>query len=214
MTMLWVILIQRKMELQLSTEQQQKLISLYQSFGAHTNEITIQMNKGKIEVKCNNIQTSFIVPAKPTSKKRKIDQYVEEAYNADIDLDMTVNNEENIENLLQFIQDPTQSNGQKLLAYSKFWTNCNKKRKVEGLSVKTLKSEISSITTRNIDRLMRIAKRSHEVMEVVGEFFPRKFEIITPTWLLNANNADFESFLERTTVRYRLGIEHLAGARS
>jgi hypothetical protein len=61
---------------------------------------------------------------------------------------------------------------------------------------------------------MRIAKRSHEVMEAVGEFFPRKFEIITPTWLLNVNNTEFEDFLERTTVRYRLGIEHLAGARS
>lgn len=214
MNVLWVIFIQSKMELQLSTEQQQKLINLYQSLCAHTNEVIIKMDKGKIKVQCNNNQTTFIVPAKLNSKKRKMDQYVEEAFNADIDLDMTVNDEENIETLLQYTQDSKQPNGQKLLAYSKFWKNCNKRRKVEGLSTKTLKSEISSITTRNVDRLMRIARRSHEVMEVVGEFFPRKFEIITPTWLLNVNNTEFESFLERTTVRYRLGIEHLAGARS
>ena len=214
MTVLWVILIQSKMELQLSPEQQQKLLNLHQSLGAHTNEITIQMKKGKIKVNCNNIQTSLIVPTNPKSKKRNVDQYVEDAYNADIDLDMTIKDEENIGVLLQFIQDPNQSNGQKILTYSKFWENCNKKRKIEGLSSRTLNSEISSLTTRNVNRLMRVAKKSHKVMEVVGDFFPRKFEIITPTWLLRVNDSEFENFLERTKVKYRLGIEHLAGARN
>ena len=201
------------MELKLSPEQQQKLINLYKSFYAHTNEVTVQMRKGNIKVKCNNLETTLIVPnVFSGSKKRNIDLLVDEAYDAEVDFDMTVKDEENLSTLLQFTKDPNLSNGQKILAYSKVWENC-KKRKLNGESSITIQTEVNTITNRNSDRLLRIANKSSQVMEVVGDYFPRDFKLITPTWLQHVKSADFEEFLEKTKLKYRKGIEHLAGAR-
>jgi hypothetical protein len=60
---------------------------------------------------------------------------------------------------------------------------------------------------------MRTAQKANQVMEVMGNSFPRKLEVITSTWLRHIKNSDFKEFLELTKARYREEIEFLAGAR-
>lgn len=202
------------MELQLSPKQQQKLIELYQILQVPPNNVTIRMSPGTIKVKCNEIKTTLVVPESSlNTRKRNLDLFIEEAYNADVDFDMTVKDEEEFNKLLQFIVDPNKANGQKILAYSKIWEKCSQRNK-DGVSMLTINTEINSITNKNSGRLLRIAKKAHQVMEVMGDFFPRKLKLITPTWLQHVRSSDFESFLVGTKLKYRQGIEHLAGARS
>jgi hypothetical protein len=200
------------MELQLSDTQQQKLFELYRILQVPPNEVNIQMSSGKIQVKCNEIETTLLVPT--FNKKRNIELFVNEAYDADIDFDMTVKDEENLIKLLQYASDPHMANGQKILAYSKIWEKSNRRVKEEGTSLLTIKRELESLTNKNSGRIMRIAKGAHKVMEIMGDFFPRKLELITPTWLQHVKRDDFESFLVQTQIKYRKGIEHLAGARN
>jgi hypothetical protein len=212
--MLWVIFIQSKMTLPLSSDQQQKLLDLYQSFQVPINEVTIQMNSGAIRVKCNNNETVIIVPEiSKKSKKKDINLYIEEAYNADIEIDMTVQNEEDYPTLLQYAIDKEKSNGQRILAYSKVWEQAMLKIKNEKKTLTQLQIEIWTLINRHGKRFLGIAQRSHKLIEVVGDYLPRDFKLITPTWLLHTKSQEFESFIEMSKAKYREGIEPLAGAR-
>ena len=200
------------MELQLSDAQQQKLLDLYRILHVPPNEVNIQMSSGRIHVKCNEIETTLLVPAS-TKRKRDINLFVNEAYEADIDYDMTVKDEEDFSNLLLYISDPKNATGQRILAFSKIWEKTQRRIKEEGTSLLTIKGEIEFLTNKNSGRILRITKGAFKVMEVMGDYLPRKLELITPTWLQHVKREDFENFLELTQSKYRKGIEHLAGAR-
>ncbi|CAG8799075.1 25473_t:CDS:1 [Dentiscutata erythropus] len=199
------------MNLQLTSEQQQKLIDLYQSFHPTPN-INIQFNPGTIKIKINSCETTVIVPETKT-KRKPMSKYIEDAYDAEYELDQTVNNEENFDTLLRFTIDPSKSNGQKIQAYSKVWNQVTQKIKREGETTDQIKRNIWNLIQRNGTRFLRIAQKSNKVTEVVGEFLPRRFEHITPTWLSHIKNEEFEEFLIKLKARYRQEIELLAGAR-
>jgi hypothetical protein len=202
------------MNFQLTLEQQRKLLELYQSFNIPDNGINIKIKPTNIDVKVNGLETTLIVPEGYQEKKRKhIDLYIEEAYNADFDFDMSVHNEEDLQTLLKFSIDTTITNGQRILAYSKIWTQVTRKIENKEVTSEQVKRIIWSSIKRNGTRFLRIAQRAHKVMDIMGDYFPRKLELITPTWLQHLKVAEFDNFVIRSRAKYRKGIEHLTGAR-
>jgi hypothetical protein len=199
------------MNLQLSTEQQQMLVNLYRSFNIHTDKVTIQMSLSSIKIQRNNSETTLVIPENK-SKRKSMDSCIEETYNADCETELTVITEENLDQLLEYAIDPSLSNGQRILAYSKIWEKGNKKIKLKETSPEQFQNYVWRKIKRNGPRFLRIADRSFQLMEVVGGYLPRKFELITPTWLQNLKLDEFNSFIDRSKARYRQSIELLAGA--
>jgi len=202
------------MEFQLSSSQQQTLLELYQSLVNPSKEIIIQMKPGVIKIKSNNSKATIIVPERynKNTRKRNLHAYVEEAYHAEMELNLSLMDETNLENLLQLSIDSTQSNGQRIMAYSMSWEIISQRIKQKEVTSSQVQKEIWDKIKRNGIHFIRTAQKAHQVMEVIGNSLPRKLEIITPTWLRHIKNSDFEEFLESTKARYREEIEHFAGA--
>jgi hypothetical protein len=203
------------MELQLSPTQQNSLLELYQSLANTSKEITIRMKPGVIKVENNLSKTTIIVPERfnKSIKRRNIQQYVEEAYNAEMEIDLSVYKETDLNKLLSFTIDSEKSNGQRILAFSKSWEILSKKLKQKETTSSQIQKDIWSQIKRNGIHFMRTAQKANQVMEVMGNSFPRKLEVITSTWLRHIKNSDFKEFLELTKARYREEIKFLAGAR-
>jgi hypothetical protein len=173
------------------------------------------MKPGVIKVENNLSKTTIIVPERfnKSIKRRNIQQYVEEAYNAEMEIDLSVYKETDLNKLLSFTIDSEKSNGQRILAFSKSWEILSKKLKQKETTSSQIQKDIWSQIKRNGIHFMRTAQKANQVMEVMGNSFPRKLEVITSTWLRHIKNSDFKEFLELTKARYREEIEFLAGAR-
>ncbi|CAG8610072.1 3596_t:CDS:2, partial [Diversispora eburnea] len=143
------------MNLQLTTKQQQKLIDLYQRFYP-TSNINTQFNPNTI-------------------KKKPMSKYIEDTFNAEYELDQTVNNEENFDTLLRFTIDSSKSNGQKIQAYSKEDMEKAYKIEIEGTQLndrviqKSQKSQTSSQVWNHFKKasstsnLMKHLKKQHSI---------------------------------------------------
>ncbi|CAG8799451.1 9649_t:CDS:1, partial [Cetraspora pellucida] len=104
---------------------QQALLKVHQMLQPKQARINIQFLENEIKITYpNEDSSSFIIketilPVPCQKKEPKIQDHVEEIFEASLNFDLEYLNEENTDNLLQALLKPDLSNGIKLFLYSK-----------------------------------------------------------------------------------------------
>lgn len=185
---------------------QQKLKELYREFPVDVDEIKINMKPDQFNIKTNDKDITVITQ---TVKRINFSPYLIDLFNSDLDFDFGLYVEKDLIKLLQYINSESLPNGKKLLAYSLLEENFNK------LIVSTSRRKAYEFLNQNCNqhsrRTKQIAKRVHKLLEITGEFPIRLTTQVTPRWLYNLNNGEFEQFLQKCN-QMKSFDPHFAGA--
>lgn len=199
------------MDLQLSETQRARLLELYQSLQLDYSSINIQMNSTQIHVQSGTQQTSLTIPIHYRRiRPRNFERYINDACNADTDLDIETYNKGDTLSLISIAIDTAKTNGQRIFAYSRCWTLLYNELVERRITMKQLRQEVQQITGQNGARFLTVANRAQRLMSIVGEFPIPQFRYITPNWLYHLTNVDFDYFIRK--CRDNSTIEHFAGA--
>jgi hypothetical protein len=115
------------MELQLSETQRARLLELYQSLQLDYTSVNIQMTSTRIIVQSSSQQTSLTIPTYyQRMRPQNFNRYIEDACNAEVDLDLELYDKGDILSLVSVAIDTAKTNGQRLFAYSKSWSLLSK----------------------------------------------------------------------------------------
>ncbi|CAG8816106.1 9133_t:CDS:1, partial [Dentiscutata erythropus] len=130
------------MELQLSETQRARLLELYQSLQLDYTSVNIQMTSTRIIVQSSSQQTSLTIPTHyRRTRPQNFNRYIEDACNAEVDLDLELYDKGDILSLVSVAIDTAKTNGQRLFAYSKFWSLLSKDLVERQLTMKQLRQE-------------------------------------------------------------------------
>ncbi|CAG8600465.1 8940_t:CDS:1 [Diversispora eburnea] len=101
------------MKLQLSETQRTRLLELYQSLQLDYTSINIQMTSIQIIVQNSSQQTSLTIPTYyRQTRSQNFNRYIEDAYNAEVNLDLELYDKRNILSLVSVVIDTIKTNGQ------------------------------------------------------------------------------------------------------
>ncbi|CAG8642090.1 4406_t:CDS:1 [Diversispora eburnea] len=101
------------MELQLSETQHARLLELYQSLQLDYTSVNIQMTSTRIIVQSNSQQTSLTIPTHyRRTRPQNFNKYIEDACNAEVNLDLELYNKGDILSLVSVVIDIAKTNGQ------------------------------------------------------------------------------------------------------
>lgn len=201
------------MELQLSETQRARLLELYQSLQLDYSSINIQMNSTRIVVQTSTQQTHLSIPTHYRRiRPSNFERYINDACNAETDLDTETYNKGDVLSLVSVAIDTAKTNGQRLFAYSKVWTLLSKDLIERHISMKQLGQEVQQITGQNGARFLTVANRAQRLLSTVGEFPIPQFKYITPNWLYHLTTVDFDYFIRKCRENNVLSFEHFAGA--
>jgi hypothetical protein len=171
---------------------QQKLKDLYREFPSDISEIKVNMKPDQFTIETNNDK---IVITTRTIKKINFSPYLTDLITSDLDFDFGLYVEKDLTKLLQYINLESFPNGKKLLAYSLFEENFNEL--IKTTSRKTTYEFLKQNCNQNTRRIKQIAKRANRLLEITGEFPIRLTSQVTPRWLYNLNEGEFEEFLQK-----------------
>jgi hypothetical protein len=76
-----------------------------------------------------------------------------------------------------------------------------------------MQKQLEKLSQQNIKRLLQISKRTHRLLQEINEFPIRMTEKVTPRWLYNLTNNEFEEFMKKCN-RMNNFEQHFAGAQS
>jgi hypothetical protein len=185
---------------------QQRLLDLYREFPENLNEVNIQMKPNNLTI-ITSEQTINI----PTDSVKKINYtpYLLDLFNAELDFDFGLYAETDLQKLTQYIENESNPNGKRLLAYSLIETKMNQliKDETKGEALKQLKK----YSQQNTSRLRQIAKRANKLMQEVNEFPIRLTTKVTPRWLYRLTEGELEEFILKYKEMNNLEY-HFAGA--
>ena len=185
---------------------QQRLLDLYREFPENLNEVNIQMKPNNLTITTSE-QTINI----PTDSVKKINYtpYLLDLFNAELDFDFGLYAETDLQKLTQYIENESNPNGKRLLAYSLIETKMNQliKDETKGEALKQLKK----YSQQNTSRLRQIAKRANKLMQEVNEFPIRLTTKVTPRWLYRLTEGELEEFILKYKEMNNLEY-HFAGA--
>jgi hypothetical protein len=170
---------------------QQKLKELYREFPTDIDEINIKMKPDQFIIEANNEKT---IVTTQTVKRIDFTPYTLDLFTSEFDFDFGLYAEKDLTKLLQYINQNLLPNGKKLLAYSLIEENFNEL--VNTTSKKSAYEFLKQNSQQNTRRLKQIAKRTYKVMEIIGDFPIRLTTLVTPRWLYNLNEGEFEEFLQ------------------
>lgn len=185
---------------------QQKLKELYREFPVDVSEIIINMKPDQFNIKTND---KDITVSTQTVKRINFSPYLIDLYNSDLDFDFGLYVEKDLTKLLQYINNDSLPNGKKLLAYSLFEENFNKL--IESTSRRKAYEFLRQNCQHNTRRTKQIAKRVYRLLEITGEFPIRLTTQVTPRWLYNLNEGEFEQLLQKCNQMKNFD-PHFAGA--
>jgi predicted metalloprotease with PDZ domain len=201
------------MELQLSETQRARLLELYQSLQLDYTSVNIQMTSTRIIVQSSSQQTSLTIPTHyRRTRPQNFNRYIEDACNAEVDLDLELYDKGDILSLVSVAIDTAKTNGQRLFAYSKSWSLLSKDLVERQLTMKQLRQEVQQITGQNGARFLTVANRAQRLLSVLGEFPIPQFRYITPNWLYHLTSVDFDYFIRKCREQLSQNMEHFAGA--
>jgi hypothetical protein len=201
------------MDLQLSEIQRARLLELYQSLQLDYSSVTIQMSSTQISVQSGIQQTSLNIPTHyRRTRPSNLEKYINDACNANTDLDIETYNKEDVLSLVSIAIDTAKTNGQRTFAYSKCWTLLSTDLVERRITMKQLRQEVQQITGQNGSRFLTVANRAQKLMSIVGEFPIPQFRYITPNWLYHLTSEDFDYFIRKCRENVIPNIEHFAGA--
>jgi len=201
------------MELQLSETQRVKLLELYQSLQLDYTRINIQMNSTQILIDNGAQQTSLNIPTHyRRSRPRNFERYINDACNAEVDLDLDLYEKDDLLSLVSIAINTTKTNGQRLFAYSKSWTLLSTDLVERQITMRQLREEVQQITGQNGARFLTVANRAQRLLTILGEFPIPQFRYITPNWLYHLTSIDFDYFIRKCRDHISSSNGHLAGA--
>ena len=187
---------------------QQKLTELYQNYSDEINEINIQLKPDGYVIRSPeqtiNVSTLGI-------KKKDFNPYLLELFNAELDFDFGLYAETDLKNLLKYSEDITNPNGKRLLAYSLLEARLIQLQLT--IPKNELQAQLIRYSTHNVDRLQRIAKRAHRLLQEIGEFPIKMTEKITPRWLYCLTKKEFNELIQKCSRMNNLE-SHFAGAQN
>jgi hypothetical protein len=185
---------------------QQKLKELYQEFPANTDEINIKMKPDQFIIEANN--ETIIVTTK-TVKRIDFSPYTLDLFTSELDFDFGLYVEKDLTKLLQYLNQNSLPNGKKLLVYSLIEENFNEL--IKRTSKRSAYEFLQRNSQQNSRRIKQIAKRTYSLMKIIGDFPIRLTTQVTPRWLYNLNEGEFEEFLQKCNRMNSLE-NHFAGA--
>ena len=153
---------------------QQKLVELYYNFPENMSEINISMTNENLTI--SNLENTIIIPS---TQIRKI--------NFDIYL------ETDLQVLLTYVENYNNPNGQRLLAYSLIGSIIEKR--TQTTSKRDVTKYLQGHSQQNISRLRQIARRANQLFKIIEEFPIKLVTKVTPRWLYQLNEREFEEFL-------------------
>ena len=112
---------------------------------------------------------------------------------ASINLNYDFYIEDNEALLFKSLTDSNISNGLKLISYAKLGL---KFKDYDKTGKRNARKTIEDKIERNGTRTLRIASRTYQLFEIIGDFPICEFKRITPKWLFSLTNSEFETFLE------------------
>jgi hypothetical protein len=199
------------MNLQLSETQRARLLELYQSLQLDYSSINIQMNSTQILIQSGTQQTSLTIPTHYRRvRPRNFEKFINDACNAETDLDIETYNKRDLLSLVSVAIDIGKTNGQRIFAYSKCWTLLSNDLVERRMTMKQLQQEVQQITGQNGFRFLTIANRAQILLTIIGEFPIPQLRYITPNWLFHLTAVDFDYFIRK--CKETIPIEHFAGA--
>jgi len=185
---------------------QEKLKELYREFPADTDEVNIQMKPDQFIIKANNKTT---IVTTQTIKRINFTPYTIDLFTSELDFDFGLYVEKDLVKLLQYIKQDSLPNGKKLLVYSLIEENFNEL--ANSTSKKVAYEFLKQNSQQHTRRTKQIAKRSYRLMKIIGDFPIRLTSQVTPRWLYNLNEGEFEEFLQKCKDMNNLE-NHFAGA--
>ncbi|CAG8797825.1 24609_t:CDS:2, partial [Dentiscutata erythropus] len=120
----------------LQKERQKHLAKAYEY---HENDIILLYDSAKRQV---SQQTSLTIPTHyRRTRPQNFNRYIEDACNAEVDLDLELYDKGDILSLVSVAIDTAKTNGQRLFAYSKSWSLLSKDLVERQLTMKQLRQE-------------------------------------------------------------------------
>jgi hypothetical protein len=187
---------------------QQKLKELYKEFPENLDEINIQLKPNNFTI---STVDQVIEVATDNIKRKDFNPYLLDLFNAELDFDFGLYVETDLRKLLKFSEDIKNPNGKRLLAYSLLETRINQLQ--QRTSKTEMQKQLEKLSQQNIKRLLQISKRTHRLLQEINEFPIRMTEKVTPRWLYNLTNNEFEEFMKKCN-RMNNFEQHFAGAQS
>src|SRR5919109_3403727 len=169
---------------------QQRLLDLYREFPENLNEVNIQMKPNNLTITTSEQTINILTDS---VKKINYTPYLLDLFNAKLDFDFGLYAETDLQKLTQYIENESNPNGKRLLAYSLIETKMNQliKDETKGEALKQLKK----YSQQNTSRLRQIAKRVNKLMQEVNEFPIRLTTKVTPRWLYRLTEGELEEFI-------------------
>lgn len=155
------------MTFQLNKTQRQQLFEIYKAL--QSENVTIQMTPSEINIQTEKGLTVIDVP-EVEQNNRKLNRYINDACNPDIDFDADVLAANSLTRLLQLGSNPVKSHSQQILALSYAWDEVLKRKDNDGIAIKQTETEMQRTINRNVKRLFVIALRSNRLLATVGIF--------------------------------------------
>lgn len=185
---------------------QQKLKELYREFPAEIGEVNIQMKPNQFIIMTNN---NRITVDTQTVRRINFSPFIIDLFTSEHDFDFGLYSERDLIKLFNYLDNDSLPNGKKLLVYSLIEENFNKL--ITATTKKSAYDFLKQNCQQNNRRTKQIAKRAFRLMEIIGDFPIRLTTQVTPRWLYNLNEGEFEKFLEKCKQTQDMS-NHFAGA--
>ncbi|RHZ87912.1 hypothetical protein Glove_29g109 [Diversispora epigaea] len=169
---------------------QQKLVELYYNFPENMSEINIKMTNENLTI--SNLENTIIIPSTQI-RKINFDIYIEDILSANLDFCFDIYLETDLQVLLTYVENYNNPNGQRLLAYSLIGSIIEKRNQTT--SKRDVTKYLQGYSQQNIPRLRQIARRANQLFKVIEEFPIKLVTKVTPRWLYQLNEREFEEFL-------------------
>ena len=185
---------------------QKKLMELYKDFPEEINDVHIQLTPNNYSIRT---QEQTITVSAENIRKTNFTPYLLDLFNAESDFDFGLYVETDLKKLLKYSENINNPNGKRILAYSLIETRVNQLQQT--ITKKELQKQLGRYSSQNIERLRRISRRAHLLLQEVNEFPIRLTERVTPRWLYGLTKREFETFLQKCNRMNNLE-QNFAGA--
>ncbi|RHZ87388.1 hypothetical protein Glove_36g29 [Diversispora epigaea] len=191
------------MAIQLNEIQRQQLIEIYSAL--QSENVTINMTPSEINIQTEKGSTTIDL-LEVGQANQKLNRYINDACNPDIDLDVDILAAGSLTRLLQLGSDPSKSHSQQILALSYAWDKVLERKVCNNITIAQTQKDMQAAINRNVKRLFVIALRANKLLSTVGDFPPPKFKLITPHWLFNLSRPDFDNFIKECEKEKKLSF--------
>jgi hypothetical protein len=197
------------MEFFCSPEIQQKLQEIQNLLPLENNNVQVNFSQNLITISDSIHNHDIILSSqqKPKLISPDLENIINDIYQAEVIFDYEITMEDNLNRILAYIGKKDNPNGQKIIMLS----HLGKKIKNEySTNRKKIRSIIEVQTGLDGERIIKIAKRAYQFIQVIGDFPIREITKVTPKWLYGVRQKDFDQMLKMCKERELIEFSELA----